>query len=898
MTNNGFRKRRTAIALITSVVIVAIAICGLSTNRAVSFTTTPRANGIRRIRSTSRSLRTRSTGTVSGSWRAEVAMRRSPDKFYFNPGEKIAFDVFAWLNDLSTSDDPNFTPEGSGGGYVLPDDVNIYAILRKYPPSTTLADINSFADIPDRPDDSNLIATWNKGTNITFGKGELVKHIEWPDKTQEGEFVCITVVTYSRGGRGEKVRMCALVMNTYESALHSEAKVNTGAYSDKPDLVAFPGDRVWWRHTADFNGNPLVKDAKFQLHNTYQSQLRDTMLSSGSPFSSTGTQLLLHEGHYIYTNPFVVTDDSVGQTMCESVTGINVARETPTDAELNSSNSVSEVLSHVKTKNAESNKMCVKFPYQYTRESPHMPAQKDCTFYGKCPDNKLPDDYAAGLYIKTHADTDYIMVGDKYHFYNVVEHRGGRTKSKDFRIRGYLVIIKGAGVNKDNQAGPIIYPTINFDELGCKANSKYKHGVDSKNIKYCEVLCKHVVDNDPKTPCVDTVPGLKPGGKRPYWYDGYLTRRLFDSAHVELGDKVCEWGAITDWQVVNGDSAPSIMASNMACIDIAKIPQMRILGGDSIATGGIFGARYNTSNDANIDRGSWSQYGLFAGDSIRNFGSAGFTIMQDNPNPLLSNRYRSCFLNFANKGAIDGSECDTGADLLGHFGIDKDSDVVRIPVVNDAAILTTTRNDIRYVVDDRDKYAKSRRELVHRYVGSEKTFSVQGILAPGVNIVLEVPDGVDVIISGDIGLSDYNGNPVAFKDMKYRQLGDVPTLNIIAHGNIMINGNVKQIYGNLVARKKIYTCAESKPGLNVTENPALGGASACNQQLTVYGSLISSEGVELHRTAGSSPTSDKAKDASETIIYTPTSFLMPSSNLDSSAFDYRIIHAEDLVARY
>lgn len=56
--------------------------------------------------------------------------------------------------------------------------------------------------------------------------------------------------------------------------------------------------------------------------------------------------------------------------------------------------------------------------------------------------------------------------------------------------------------------------------------------------------------------------------------------------------------------------------------------------------------------------------------------------------------------------------------------------------------------------------------------------------------------------------------------------------------------------------------------------------------------------INFHRTAGSDIVSSKAKDPSETIVYTPTNFLWPSIIFNSTDVEYRTVYATAMVPRY
>jgi len=132
-----------------------------------------------------------------------------------------------------------------------------------------------------------------------------------------------------------------------------------------------------------------------------------------------------------------------------------------------------------------------------------------------------------------------------------------------------------------------------------------------------------------------------------------------------------------------------------------------------------------------------------------------------------------------------------------------------------------------------------------------------GLVDGGKNITVIV-EGGSVFIAGDITYS-YNG------------LTDIPRLNMLTNGNIVVASSVKEIHAVLVAQgkaKKFYSCGGS--ATDGYEYANIAAHSECSTNtLTVYGSVTAGELV-LGRTAGSWMTNDPP---AENFVYSPETWL-------------------------
>ena len=83
----------------------------------------------------------------------------------------------------------------------------------------------------------------------------------------------------------------------------------------------------------------------------------------------------------------------------------------------------------------------------------------------------------------------------------------------------------------------------------------------------------------------------------------------------------------------------------------------------------------------------------------------------------------------------------------------------------------------------------------------------------------------------------------------FNAAGNIPSLVIIATGNIYVNADVEQMDGIFITQGTFYTCYPK------TEPATI---NTCNKQLTVNGSVIANA-VDLFRTAGAEGTTAIAK---------------------------------------
>ncbi len=705
----------------------------------------------------------------------------------------------------------------------------------------------------------------------------------------------------------------------WDNDLKSEHRVDSHWNQSKPygtEIVnAYPKDNVYFKHTGNLRYH-YIGDALYTKTNSdinyydHNNLLGSKWVDQWSFGTYPGTSRPVVEGYVNNTHlPLNVTQDNVNTTMCEHITAKPGAFH-PYWRHRDQSGYFDPERS--------SNEVCVHFPYHYTFEKPpYGPAPRTCSWYGNCPGNLLPKDQTeSGIKLVVHRESDdRVLLGDPFEFKSNMSFGGGRTKTKPYKFHSYIAVVNGDAVNTNNMEGPLVYPNaqgFNNSAFNCMIGVKNgAHKIAPGNIKKCYELCSGRGDWNGKITCeVDQKDGIAwndTSGKT-IAYDGQFNETLFRQARPKPGDKICYWAAISDWAAIDDISAPSILVSNMVCTDVAKQPQMKIIGGDAIAGKNIVGAVYNKVNPINGNRGSWSQYGLFAHDGISHFGSAGFS------NPWYVHHNNSCRLSYANQTGLSSNPCNIDKlGKLGHFGMSSDGVSGYAPKIPDidesSAKLKPLLGELNLNTIGKGVTVG----LVYRGVGD---LNIYGDLADKARVVVYVPkgrmdpDNPQVNITGDI-------KP---KSKSFDRLSSIPSLTVIADNDINVNAAVSNMFGNYISRGgRISTCKEAKgtetddTGYKVKPrviSTKLGveGSMVCNRKpLKVQGTLISAGDVIFYRTYGSENFDEKTHHdekvralASEEVDYTPNTFLLPyyqSYNFeDKTSFIVRT--AKNMIPRY
>ena len=713
-----------------------------------------------------------------------------------------------------------------------------------------------------------------------------------------GHDVVGTITAYPSSWRCKKHGECSSVSAkdsftvhyNWDDQLKSERKVISDKWHEpKPYGVevvnAYPNDYVTFKHTANLK---YVYD-EYQGHTRYYT-LTNAPIDYYDHNNLLGKRWVkqwptgvmpgvpqppIVEGYVKdFHHPMPVTYNNVNTTMCEHIS----ARPAAFKAFMIPHNQNGTFESERSSRDA-----CVHFPYHYTPENPgdpgHGPAPRTCAFRGDCPNNEPPKGLLpGGINPSVKFEHSPVLLGDPFTFYSTLTHNGGRTQTKPFHFREYIAIVDGDAITSERTNGPLIYsgrslrnPGFDCDPALGRHGRGPVHRIPFNNIRKCYQLCgsdSSIV----RTPCKsDRAPLYPDEGNREDrdTRTGDYNVRIFNDARPRPGDKICYWTAVTDWSAIDDVSANSVIVSNMSCIDIAKQPQLKVIGGEIIANGDITGSNYNKVNPYNNYRGSWAQYGLFANGKIADFGSAGFSMAAE------VNQVKGCRLAYANQIGLSGSTgTSCSAEGLGSFGMASDNVTgiytPKVPEVDRKKAEKLSNPEV-----DLSKYrGGDQKALIYDGAGP---LNIHGTLATGVRLVIRVTNKSTVTrITED----------VATKDKDFRVLSDIPSFTLITDGDIDILSKVSTIFGNYItrnAKKHIHTCAEMRDVKVGVYQEGLGVSKLCNaKSLKVQGSLISEDNISFNRTAGSENFDYKGHHddkiraiPSEEIDYTPNTFLMP-----------------------
>ena len=494
---------------------------------------------------------------------------------------------------------------------------------------------------------------------------------------------------------------------------------------------------------------------------------------------------------------------------------------------------------------------CITVPYHYPPENPDDPDDPDG---GPDDPGQQPTN---GVNVSTTVSADTVLPGEDVEFTYKITNQKGPTKTKSIKYRTYTFIVPGNGDLPSNWEHMVTYG-MSWSEVDCSEGGRDVYG---------RTRCTSEWDKQ------GTTDSINPPHS---WTDSSLYNISGDWVG-NPGDRICSYIAVdNNWSIKNGVSSTSYAASNIACARIGKRPQVQMNGSDSYAGAGFYSSAYS-SISLNNNRGSYSQYGLLTGSTapITNFGSAGYTANAS---------VNACKLAFANTGSITSS-C-SGMTGLGNAGIDRalavtatiPNGVLANPITSDSISINGLSNGY------------------HRRSGS-LTIS-GGSLSSGVRATIVVNG--DVTIAGNIGDSSSESTP-------YSSLAQMPSLTIIATGNVKVNGSVTLINANLVSTGgKFISCAESSASNGVDSDLGIHDGAMCKNKLKVNGSVVSKQSPVLHRTFGSGNENyinqwdnNTITATSEWFNYTPNVWLVPYLGGGSGTPDgYNTVNVTGLPVRY
>lgn len=277
-------------------------------------------------------------------------------------------------------------------------------------------------------------------------------------------------------------------------------------------------------------------------------------------------------------------------------------------------------------------------------------------------------------------------------------------------------------------------------------------------------------------------------------------------------------------------------ASAEACVVIAKTPYVHMMGNDVWAGGGFSAVNPACNTSSKIQTvahtlgdgtvaGSASEYAAFALGKITNFGSSNKALI--NPSSVAGKALTFANIDSANLGNYGATQhCIT--DYVSKY--DK--------TVNDGGVPSAIN-------------VGSMSDGTQLNLSGPRSFS--GDMPTGSNQVYLVEG--DVTITGDIKYpSSYNG------------IGEIPSLVIIATGNITVNRDVTQLDGLFISRGQFFTC-------DVAVSTTLAVSGPCEKQLTVNGAVIAGR-LQLLRTYGADGANDtERKRAAEVFKFNSEMYL-------------------------
>ena len=627
-----------------------------------------------------------------------------------------------------------------------------------------------------------------------------------------------------------------------------------------------PGTILYWDHTLANNGPDAIPTsaiitANADIERGPDNGGRDWTFNSGAPWydqtisngNATGGRLI-GSGSTFFVNhnqtirigrtTQAVTQEDVGHRLCQRVAW--------TWRAWNDSSW------------GHSNFACATVPYHYPGCTPGDPDCSDtppdnpnpggdCTQNGTCP-NTEPE---GGVDLTATPSKTTAMPGEEITFTYNIQNPTGPTKTKDINYRTYTFIIGGDRDLPDNYDHMSTYP-IGWNYVACGGRD-----VPSSDTKYCAQGIS------------GTTGSINPGNG-----NNYTGRYTIDGDWLgQPGDQICSYiAADNNWSVYNGTSSNSYAASNIACVEIGKKPQIQLNGSDSYAANGFQGLSDLSNIAINYNRGSYSQYGLLTNNgTITNFGSAGYTTIH----------YGSlaCKLAYANNATFNNNCSLIGNGKLAH--------TLSVPT-KPAGSLPDYPGSLGALATGTNFY----------YHNGDLTIN-GGSLNPNVRATIFVRG--NVTINGNISSynnngSPSNGNPTT-EDRTFSNLASIPSLTIVSeNGNISVSGNVTLVDANLVAtRGQFISCANSNGSSDLGINPS----AKCTNKLKVNGSVVSKNSPKFHRTYGSGNTNstdqwnnDMTSTTSEWFNYTPNAWLTPFLGGGTSINGYNTTTITSLPARY
>lgn len=478
-------------------------------------------------------------------------------------------------------------------------------------------------------------------------------------------------------------------------------------------------------------------------------------------------------------------------------------------------------------------KACVYIPYHYPVKPPKQPPPGDGD---KDNSGVVPTAW------EKHGKSK-VQAGDDVQFKYSLTNTSGPTVSRQIEYRSYTFILKKEAKLPLNAGQKPYHYAEKWKWGGGKGVGCGGRDIDPG----AQVRCEQGVGDVSKR--------IYPGqtwpvqGEPKYNVSGFWL--------AQPGDKICSYIAIdNNWSVRNDQSADTFRASNIACVVVTKSPNLNLSGSDSYANKGFQGASVSKSDKVpgTDKRGSYSQYGLLTGDTkVINFGSAGYTTADGNYHSL------ACKLSYANTGNVK-DDCKDLSGLQSAGLIKPDNGKLSMPKRP-----TSFKNKLASQVSIDSQLTSG------DYLRNGSLTITGGSLGREQHVRLFVQG--NVTISDNISVDE--ANPI------HNNLSDIPSLTVVATGDIRVERGVSVIAGTYVAGGKFESCKDAQ---NQKKTPALGVNGACQKKLKVNGAIVSEGSPVFLRTFGAGNKSeddqwftDRISSTAEWINYTPNLWLTTSN---------------------
>lgn len=336
------------------------------------------------------------------------------------------------------------------------------------------------------------------------------------------------------------------------------------------------------------------------------------------------------------------------------------------------------------------------------------------------------------------------------------------------------------------------------------------------------------------------------------------------AAGVLPGTRICDRITITSPSAASYFAAPADREAE-ACVVIVKTPLVHFMGGDVWAGGGftladgtcpsananiVTTARSFTIGAATYTAGSAVEFAAFALGTMTEFGSASKALLAANNNVVGSPARALAFANTA--ATAPGSFAATQHCLNDHA-----SDYASAPVIVGSA---------NFSAGDGAWHATG-------------NLTMGGVLPAGTQQVY--------LVDGDVTIT----NSIHYKSAAsptYGSVDDIPSLVVIARGNIRVDQGVSQLDGVFITRGTFFTCYQL---------PTPATVNTCNNKLTVNGAVVATN-LNLYRTAGAGgATAVERQQPAELFQLSPEVYLRNALNRTSTPI-IRVTERRELPPRF